>query len=80
MDAQDFVAADLSATDQLDELLAGIIDENRETATAFTLFNNAGMVNPIGLDGGYPGGCNGKRNCTKFDGADDSSQHNSYPH
>ena len=54
VDAKDFVAADLSATNQLDELLAGIIDENRETATAFTLINNAGMVDPIGLMGAVP--------------------------
>ena len=49
--AEDFVAADLAQTESLAELIALLIDEHRETATSFTLMNNAGMVDPIGLIG-----------------------------
>lgn len=51
VDAKDFVVADLSATEHLEELLSKIIDDHCETATSFTLINNAGMVEPIGLIG-----------------------------
>lgn len=50
-DVEGFVAADLARTDNLDELMASLIDENRATATSFTLINNAGMVDPIGSIG-----------------------------
>ena len=50
--AKDFVTADLSETDKLDALISDLIDENSEGATSFTLINNAGMVDPIGLIGG----------------------------
>lgn len=47
----DFVSADLSDTNHLEGLIISIIDENIEIATSFTLINNAGMVDPIGLIG-----------------------------
>ena len=50
-DAEDFIAADLSITDGLEELLSSVIDEYRTIATSLTLMNNAGMVEPIGLIG-----------------------------
>lgn len=46
-----FIEADLAKTDQLDELLNNIIEEHYEEAKSFTLINNAGMVDPIGLIG-----------------------------
>ncbi|MEK5037847.1 SDR family NAD(P)-dependent oxidoreductase [Sporosarcina sp. FSL K6-3457] len=49
--AEDFVAADLAQMEDLAELMASLIDEHREAATSFTLMNNAGMVDPIGLIG-----------------------------
>jgi benzil reductase ((S)-benzoin forming) len=51
VDAEDFVVADLAQTEGLAELIDSLIDENRGTATSFTLINNAGMVDPIGLIG-----------------------------
>ncbi|MBE1554336.1 SDR family NAD(P)-dependent oxidoreductase [Sporosarcina limicola] len=48
---KDFVLADLSATTQLDGLITKLIDENSVNTTSFTLINNAGMVDPIGLIG-----------------------------
>ncbi|WP_342510454.1 SDR family NAD(P)-dependent oxidoreductase [Sporosarcina sp. FSL K6-1522] len=48
---EDFIAADLSITNRLEELLASVIDDNLAGATSFTLVNNAGMVDPIGLIG-----------------------------
>lgn len=50
-DADTFVSADLSDTDHLDKLILSIIEENIEIATSFSLINNAGMVDPIGLIG-----------------------------
>lgn len=50
-DATNFVTADLSKTNLLEGILTSIIDENVETATSFTLINNAGIVDPIGLVG-----------------------------
>lgn len=46
-----FVKADLSETNHLKEVITSIIDENIEQASSFTLINNAGMVDPIGLIG-----------------------------
>ena len=46
-----FVACDLAKTDELKTLIDKIIDENEAEATTFTLINNAGMVDPIGLIG-----------------------------
>lgn len=48
---ENFVKADLENSDELDALLGGIIEEHSEVASSFTLINNAGMVNPIGLIG-----------------------------
>ncbi|WP_318614147.1 SDR family NAD(P)-dependent oxidoreductase [Sporosarcina sp. YIM B06819] len=50
-DVEDFVCADLAQTGSLTELIVSLIDENRKMATSFTLMNNAGMVDPIGLIG-----------------------------
>ena len=50
-DADTFVSADLSDTEHLDKLILSIIEENIEIATSFSLINNAGMVDPIGLIG-----------------------------
>lgn len=47
----DMVTADLSQTDQLAGILANVVEENRSSATSFTLINNAGTVEPIGLVG-----------------------------
>lgn len=49
--AKDFIAADLAQTEGLVELLDALIDQNYEAASSFTLVNNAGMVDPIGLIG-----------------------------
>ena len=50
-DAEDFVVADLAQTEGLAELIESLIGEHREAASSFTLINNAGMVDPIGLIG-----------------------------
>ena len=47
----DMVTADLSKTDQLTEIIRSIVEENLSNATSFTLINNAGTVEPIGLIG-----------------------------
>lgn len=49
--AEDFVAADLARIEGLAGVMDSMIDENCETATSFTLINNAGIVDPIGLIG-----------------------------
>lgn len=50
-DPSDFIKADLSETSKLDEMIWHIVEENIYQATAFTLINNAGIVEPIGLSG-----------------------------
>ncbi len=50
-DVEDFVKADFAKTDQLEEVLFKIIDGEMAGATSWTLINNAGMVDPIGLIG-----------------------------
>jgi benzil reductase ((S)-benzoin forming) len=50
-DATSFVTADLANTNLLEGILSSIIDEDIEVATSFTLINNAGIVDPIGLVG-----------------------------
>lgn len=50
--AENFVTANLADTSQLHKLIANLISGNRKEATSFTLINNAGMVDPIGLIGG----------------------------
>lgn len=47
----DMVTADLSKTDRLAEIISQIVDENISIASSFTLLNNAGTVEPIGLIG-----------------------------
>ncbi|KXH87138.1 SDR family NAD(P)-dependent oxidoreductase [Sporosarcina sp. HYO08] len=49
--ADSFVAIDLSNTEQLESIMASCISQHRQEATSFTLINNAGMVEPIGLVG-----------------------------
>lgn len=53
--AENFVSADLGQTGRLDELMTSLIEEHREGAAAFTLINNAGIVEPIGLVGDVDG-------------------------
>lgn len=53
--AENFVSADLGQTNRLDELMTNLIEEHREGAAAFTLINNAGIVEPIGLVGDVDG-------------------------
>lgn len=50
-DVEGFVLADLAEVNQLDGLISGLIDDNKASATSFTLINNAGVVDPIGLIG-----------------------------
>lgn len=47
-----FVVCDLANTDQIEAIIGRIIEENEDEATTFTLVNNAGIVDPIGLIGG----------------------------
>lgn len=49
--AEHFVVVDLAKTTQLENTLIGIINDDIERASSFTLINNAGMVEPIGLAG-----------------------------
>ena len=51
-----FVSADLAETNRLEEIITSIIDENIKVASSFTLINNAGMVDPIGLIGDVQAG------------------------
>lgn len=48
---EDFVNVDLADTNNLEKIMNDIIDENIMSASSFTLINNAGMVDPIGLIG-----------------------------
>lgn len=49
--ASRFVEVDLTSSSHLDELLTEQIAEWKEQATSFTLINNAGTVEPIGVMG-----------------------------
>ena len=49
--ADNFVSVDLSETNRLETILAKIINENSVNASSFTLINNAGTIDPIGLIG-----------------------------
>ncbi|MCZ2257930.1 SDR family NAD(P)-dependent oxidoreductase [Sporosarcina sp. G11-34] len=53
--AEKFVITDLAETDKLTTLIGNLIEENSEGTTSFTLINNAGMVDPIGLIGEVEG-------------------------
>lgn len=46
-----FILADLSKTDCLEDMIRQIVKDNRSKARTFTLINNAGIVDPIGLIG-----------------------------
>ena len=46
-----FIQADLSKTEKLESLLNEVIESVPENVGSFTLINNAGMVDPIGLIG-----------------------------
>lgn len=54
--AEKFVAVDLLETTELEKVLTGIIDEYIADASSFTLVNNAGTVDPIGLIGDVDAG------------------------
>ncbi|WP_245698307.1 SDR family NAD(P)-dependent oxidoreductase [Sporosarcina ureilytica] len=49
--ARHFVTVDLAETEKLEGVLTAIIREHIVEATSFTLINNAGTVEPIGLIG-----------------------------
>ncbi|WP_075619569.1 SDR family NAD(P)-dependent oxidoreductase [Paenisporosarcina indica] len=51
IDGVKFIQADLSETGKLVSLMSEAIDSAPHDASSFTLINNAGMVNPIGLIG-----------------------------
>ncbi|MFX3673575.1 MAG: SDR family NAD(P)-dependent oxidoreductase [Paenisporosarcina sp.] len=51
MDGVTFIKADLSETGKLESLMNEIIGAAPQNAKSFTLINNAGMVDPIGLIG-----------------------------
>ncbi|MBB4824318.1 NAD(P)-dependent dehydrogenase (short-subunit alcohol dehydrogenase family) [Sporosarcina luteola] len=48
---EEFIEIDLAETTLLPEIMTRIIDQYYEQATSFTLVNNAGIVDPIGLVG-----------------------------
>lgn len=48
---EQFIETDLSQTDGLESMLGQIIEPYYQKATSFTLINNAGTVEPIGLVG-----------------------------
>lgn len=50
-EAKKFVAVDLTETEKLPTIIAEIIEEYKDKAISFTLMNNAGTVEPIGLMG-----------------------------
>ena len=51
IDGMKFIQADLSKTDKLDSLMNEILEAAPKDTSSFTLINNAGMVDPIGLIG-----------------------------
>lgn len=51
LEAESFISVDLSKIDHLPGMISKVIDEYKEAAISFTLINNAGMVEPIGLIG-----------------------------
>lgn len=48
---EDFIIADLSNTDSVEQMTSQILTDNLSKASSFTLINNAGVVDPIGLIG-----------------------------
>ncbi|MFS0574804.1 SDR family NAD(P)-dependent oxidoreductase [Sporosarcina sp. 179-K 3D1 HS] len=51
VNAEHFITADLSETSRLEGLMTDLIRETIGQADSFTLINNAGMIEPIGLTG-----------------------------
>ncbi|WP_438311658.1 SDR family NAD(P)-dependent oxidoreductase [Sporosarcina sp. FA9] len=51
-DEENFITVNLADTSKLHELIVNVLSKYREEASSFTLINNAGMVDPIGLVGG----------------------------
>ncbi|MFC6040620.1 (S)-benzoin forming benzil reductase [Paenisporosarcina macmurdoensis] len=51
LDEMKFIQADLSITENLESMMNEIIDSVPQNIGSFTLINNAGMVDPIGLIG-----------------------------
>ena len=51
LDGMKFIQADLSKTEKLESLMNEIIEAAPQNIGSFTLINNAGMVDPIGLIG-----------------------------
>lgn len=51
MDDVDYIQADLADTAKLEEVISNIIEETRTIASSYTLINNAGIVDPIGIMG-----------------------------
>lgn len=56
VEAKHFVSVDLAETEKLPGIIAEIIDHYGEQATSFTLINNAGTVEPIGVMGAVHSG------------------------
>lgn len=56
LDGVKFIRADLSETEKLEALMDEIIAVSPREAVSFTLINNAGMVDPIGLIGNVHAG------------------------
>lgn len=51
LDGMKFIQADLSITENLESIMNEIIESAPQNIGSFTLINNAGMVDPIGLIG-----------------------------
>ncbi len=51
LDGMKFIQADLSITENLESMMNEIIESAPQNIGSFTLINNAGMVDPIGLIG-----------------------------
>lgn len=51
LDGIKFIKADLSITEKLESLMNEVIEAAPQKAKSFTLINNAGMIDPIGLIG-----------------------------
>lgn len=54
-EAKHFINVDLTETEKLPKILAELIQQYKDEATSFTLINNAGTVEPIGLMGTVEG-------------------------
>lgn len=54
-EAEEFFSVDLTKVEQLENVLTKVIDNYKEKASSFTLINNAGTVEPIGVIGEVKG-------------------------